>query len=415
MNHRYLPWSRSITLTIMLAAAFAAGIVVERGSAALVRYFRPQPVPEQTFEPFWETWRLVDKYYVDREAVDPQRMTRGSIEGLLNSLGDYGHTTYLTPEELKRMRSVLEGHMEGIGARMSLRKRLPTVESTIPGSPARKAGLRPGDVFLQVNGTNVTGMTLDRVVGLVRGPPGEKVHLRIARPGESKSIELDIDRARVEVPDVTWAMLPGVPVAHIAIQNFGNKADEQLREALASARKQGVKAVILDVRRNPGGLKEQAVAVTSEFLSSGNVFLEQDAAGDRKEIAVKKGGVATDLPLCVLIDEGSASSSEIFAGAIQDHERGKLIGGKTFGTGTVLQQFELSDGSAVLLAVWEWLTPKGRLIWKKGITPDILVGLPEGAAIRVPENESDMTAAQLAASEDKQLLEGLKILKKQIK
>src|SRR5262249_27117558 len=161
-----------------------------------------------------------------------------------------------------------------------------------------------------------------------RGPAGSVVHLRLLRKGEASPRELDITRARVEIPDVSWHQLPGGPIAHLAIHSFGERADDQLRQALADIRQQGIKGLVLDVRGNPGGLKEQAVAVTSEFLSGGNVFLEQDARGHRKAVPVKDGGVAPEIPLCLLIDEGTASSAEILAGALQDHRRGELVGAR---------------------------------------------------------------------------------------
>jgi carboxyl-terminal processing protease len=312
------------------------------------------------------------------------------------------------------MEDSLKGNLEGIGARMSVRRHQPTIAGVIPGSPAQKAGLQAGDVFMQVNGKDVAEMSLDRIAAMVRGPAGTEVHLKIFRPGDSKQLDFDITRAHVDVPDVTWHMLPGIPVAHVAVENFGDKAHNQLQAALSEARDQGAKAVIIDVRGNPGGLKDQAVAVTSMFLKSGVVFIEQDAQGKQTEVAVVPGGKWTDIPLCLLIDQGTASSAEIFAGAIQDHERGKLIGTRTFGTGTVLLPYRLSDGSAVLLAVAEWLTPKKRRIWHEGITPDIPVSMPEGASVLLPEAEGNLTAEELAKSDDKQLLKALQILKEQL-
>jgi carboxyl-terminal processing protease len=217
------------------------------------------------------------------------------------------------------------------------------------------------------------------------------------------------------VPDIAWHMLPGQPIAHVAIQNFGAHTDEQLRAALAAARKQGAKGLILDLRGNRGGLKEQAVKVTSEFLKPGElVFIEKDANGKEKPVEVEPDGVARDIPLCVLIDDGTASSAEILAGAIQDYQRGKLIGTTTFGTGTVLGEFKLTDGSAVLLAVDQWLTPKGRQIWHKGIAPDIEVQLPQGAYSLLPESERTLSADALAKSKDTQLLKAIEVLKKEL-
>ena len=401
------------SLPIFLVAAFLAGALLER-TGLLPGSHRPPAGLGHTFDPFWEAWRLVDRYYVDRERVQPKTMTQGAIEGMLASLGDYGHTTYLTKEEFEGLESGLEGQLEGIGARITVQQRRPTIVSTMSNSPARAAGLLPGDVRVSVDGKPVGDLPLDRVVEMVRGRPGTTVRLRVIHKGQAKPVDLEITRARVDVPDVTWHMLPGEAVAHVAIQSFGKQADAQLREALDGARGQGARALLVDVRANPGGLKEQAVAVTSEFIGQGNVFLEKDAEGKETPVPVRKGGHALTIPMCVLIDEGTASSAEIFAGAIQDHRRAKLVGAKTVGTGTVLGPFKLSDGSAVLLAIAEWLTPNGRKIWHEGIPPDVDVALPEGAQPLLPEAEAELDAAGLAKSNDKQLLRGLQILKEQI-
>jgi carboxyl-terminal processing protease len=398
------PRSRS-TFLILLLAAFAAGVLLDRAG-----WLPGSAVPPGLGRTFGEAWRLVEQHYVDRSAVKPGRMTDGAIEGMLASLGDVGHTTYATREELQELEQGLKGEMEGIGARVTLREHRPTVMDTVPNSPARAAGLEAGDVIVDVNGKPVASLPLQRVVQMVRGPAGTEVRLRIQREGLSQPLDFTIRRAKVDVPEVAWHLLPGTDVAHLAIHNFGNHADEQLKAALDEARQKGARKLILDVRGNPGGLKDQAVAVTSEFLTSGNVFLMQDVHGQRTPVAVKPGGVAQDIPLCVLIDEGTASSAEIFAGAIQDHHRGKLVGAHTFGTGTVLQPFVLSDGSAVLLAVAEWLTPDGRSFWHKGIPPDIAVSLPPNATVLLPESEDHLDAAALGRSTDTQLLKAIEVL-----
>jgi carboxyl-terminal processing protease len=200
----------------------------------------------------------------------------------------------------------------------------------------------------------------------------------------------------------------------VAIHRFGGRSHAQLRAALEEARSKGARALILDVRGDLGGLKEQAVAITSEFLADGVVLVEKDGHGKKKSVPVRAGGCATDLPLCVLIDSRTASSAEIFAGALQDHGRGRLIGTRTFGAGTILQPFELSDGSAILLAVAEWFTPNGRCIWHHGLTPDVEVMLPEGSAAMLPEMEGFLTPQELAASGDRQLLRAIALLKGQV-
>jgi carboxyl-terminal processing protease len=414
MSHQPTSWNRSLVLPF-LVLTFLGGIFVERfGIIPGSRAYVPAHLGD-TFDPFWEAWTAVEKHYVDRAAIQPKRMTQGAIEGMLESLGDIGHTTYLTPKEWERLKQSLKGNLEGIGARMSVRKQQPIIVSTVPGSPARKQ-LRPGDVLLEVDGKPVGGQPLSRVAEMIRGQAGSTVALRVARQvkGKNEVLSLHIVRAKVEVPAVSWRVLKDVPVAHIAIQEFGEQADAQLKKALQEVRKRGVRGLIVDVRGNLGGLKDQAVAVSSEFLKEGAVFIEEDAEGQRETIPVQPGGAATDLPLVLLIDEGSASSAEIFAGAIQDHRRGKLVGTKTFGAGTVLRPFELSDHSVVMLAVAKWLTPDGRQIWHHGITPDVDVPLPAGASILLPDEETSLTAQDVARSEDLQLRRALEIVRQEM-
>jgi carboxyl-terminal processing protease len=400
---------------LLLLVTFALGMQVERRGWLPSGGHHEPPESARAFEPFWETWYLVHQRYVDRGQIKDDRMVQGAILGMLATLGDLGHTTYLTKDEVQKLEASLKGKLEGIGCLISLRKQGPTIRQTMPKSPARQAGLQPGDVLIEVDGKDVHGLSLEQLVQYVRGPAGSEVHMKVLRGDPPKPVDFDIKRAKVDVPDIAWNMLPGQPIAHVAIQIFGEHTDEQLRASLDDARGQGAKGVILDVRGNTGGLKEQAVKVTSEFLQSGDVvFIEKDAGGNEKPVAVEPNGVARDIPLCVLIDEASASSSEIFAGALQDYQRGKLIGMRTFGTGTVLGEFKLTDGSAVLLAVDQWLTPKGRQIWHKGIAPDIEVQLPQGAYSLLPESERKLTADVLAQSKDAQLLKAIEVLKKEL-
>jgi carboxyl-terminal processing protease len=415
MNDHYPTGNKLFLVLLVVLIAFGVGALADRSG------FLPGSGPRapaslgRTFDPFWETWDLVEKYYVDRKAVQPERMTRYAIRGMLTSLGDVGHTTYLSPDEFARLKESMEGYFVGIGITLGVRRGQPTVVQVLPNSPAKAAGLRAGDVFLAVNGKSATNQSGTRVAELVRGPEGTKVRLTVMRPGVSRPLTFRIKRAKVALEDVEWRMLPGTKVAHVAIHNFGSKADKQLREALRGARAKGAKALILDVRGNSGGLKEQAVAVTSEFLKGGTVFIEQDAQGNRKKEMVKPGGLATDIPAVTLIDGGTASSAEILAGALHDHGRAKLVGTRTFGTGTVLQPFPLSDGSAVLLAVKEWLTPDGHQIWHKGIQPDVEVTLSPGATLLFPGVDEGLTAEQLAHSSDKQLLKALEVIQQQIR
>lgn len=399
---------------LLVTLAFALGMQVERRGWLSPSYEPPEA--RQTFRPFWESWNKVHDKYVDRASINDEHMMQGAIVGMLASLGDIGHTTYLTREEVERLQENLKGELYGIGASVSIRKQRPTILYTLPKSPARAAGLKPGDVIQQVDGKSVQMLSLQQLVSRIRGPAGTQVHLKVLRGTPTQQVDLEIERARVDVPDVSWQMLPGEPrIAHVALRNFGEQTDEHLREALETLQQQGAKAIILDLRGNTGGLKKQAVKVSSEFLKPGEVvFLQRNAKGETEEMKAEKNGLAPDILLCVLIDEATASSAEILSGAIQDHERGKLIGTHTFGTGTVLGQFQLSDGSALLLAISEWLTPKGRQIWHKGITPDIEVALPQEASPIMPESETKLTADVLAHSNDTQLLKAIEVMKKEL-
>jgi len=415
MIHRQGFLTRPLAMFVIVAAAFSAGILVERSGRILAPYQYTPAGMESTFSPFWQSWDAVQKHYVDREAVNPQRMTRAAIEGMLASLGDPGHTIYLPPDDRKSLESALAGSVEGIGIRINFAGRKAAVLFTYAGSPARAAGLRSGDQLLEVNSKDVRGMSPDRIAALIRGPLEGKVHIRVLRPGEPQPLEFDVARAKVDVPDVAWSMLPGLPIAHLAVESFGDKVHDQLKAALEEIRKKGAKGIVLDLRGNQGGIKDQAVTVSSEFLKDGNVFLERDANGNQIAVPVREGASAADIPVCLLIDGGTASSAEIVAGALQDHGRGKLIGTHTLGFGTLLQRFVLIDNSAVLIAVAEWLTPNGRRIWRQGIAPDIVVNLPDGASVMLPEMEGDLAAAGRAGKiEDKQLLKAIEILSEQI-
>jgi carboxyl-terminal processing protease len=416
MNDRYeAPPRWHFPPFLLLLAAFAAGVFLDRAGWIPGRSDRQPAHLGKTFAPFWEAWRKVQDHYVDRTRVDDGRLTQGAIRGMLHELGDPGHTTYLTPQDRARLKRELAGQMYGIGASIGLDKGQPTIVTTVPGSPAQAAGIRPGDVVLAVNGKGVDGLRPQEVVSKMSGPTGGTLQLRVRRAGKDRDVALK--RGTFEVPMVSWRLLPGSAVAHVALRRFGTKADVQLRQALTQARSEGARALILDLRGNPGGLKEQAIAVASEFLQKGQVvFLQEDARGEQEAIRARAGGRAVDLPLCVLIDRSTASSAEILAGALQDHRRGKLVGLPTYGTGTVVREYPLSDGSAVRLAIYQWLTPGGRRIWRRGVAPDkgLEVALLRGDRILFPEAAGKLTPADLTRIRDRQLLKALEVLNKDI-
>lgn len=397
---------RIAALCLVIMLAFGAGTLV--GSASASAQSTPD-IPED-FALFWQAWGIVQDHFIDRDVLDSKELTYGAVEGLIQALGDEGHTTFLTPSELEHQQSAMSGSFSGIGAQLGVKDGLPVIVAPIDNSPASEAGIQAGDIILSVDGEDVTSKSLDEIVNLVRGPAGTEVVLTLLREGADSSIEVPLIRREIKVAAVSWTMVPGTKVALLRLNQFSATAKAEMVDALEAIKAEGATGLILDVRNNPGGLLAQAISVTSQFLKNGNVMQEENANGRRRVYRVESGGVATDIPMVVLINPGSASSAEIFAGAIQDQKRGKLIGETTFGTGTVLQTFNLDDGSALLLGTSQWLTANGRLIRKQGIAPDVEVKLATDAEFLTPTLVKELTAEEMATSGDAQLLAGLDAL-----
>lgn len=339
----------------------------------------------QTFEAFWQTWDLVHSTYVD-QPVDDTTLMRGAINGMLQSLGD-PHTSYMNPEEYSQANTALEGEYEGIGAIVDITGDYLKIVSPMPDSPAEKAGLKVGDIIIAVDGEDMTGMDGNIVLSKVKGPAGTSVVLTIQREGVDQSFDVTVTRAKITQSSVTYKMLDS-GVAYVGLSNFGEKTTQDLKKALKELLAQNPKGLILDLRYNGGGFLETAVEVTSQFLDSGNVLLEE--YGDKTQTAYPalEGGLALDIPIVVLVNEGSASASEITAGALQDAGRAKLIGVTTYGKGSVQKWTALQDNQgAVRITIARWLTPKERQINEIGLTPDIEVKISEDdiAAGRDPQ------------------------------
>jgi carboxyl-terminal processing protease len=349
-----------------------------------------------------QAYGLIQQHYVDKKAVVPQEMAHAAIRGMLETLGDRGHTQFLTNSERQFQQASLAGRFGGIGAEISIQGERPVIVAPMDGTPAQRAGIRPGDVILSVEGEDTAKLPLEQVILKVRGPRGTPVRLTIQHAGEDAPVELTIVREEISLRSVSSRYFEDEGVLHIRLAQFSSGAADNIRRAIADARERGLRGVVMDVRNNPGGLLEQAVNVTSEFLAEGNVLLEQDRDGKRKPYPVKRGGTAADVPLVVVVNQGSASSSEVFAGAVQDYKRAVIVGEQTFGTGTVLSSWELRDGSALLLGFAYWLTPEGRMIRDGGITPDVVVPMPAGTPALTPERGGNLTFAEVA-EQDPQL------------
>ena len=398
-----------VVLMIVASVSLASGVMLGGSGILFGRGPNSLDAPDE-FSVFWQAWDIVHKNFVDRSALDPTQLTYGAVRGMVGALGDEGHTAFLTPEEIERQRTDLAGTFTGIGAQLGIRDALPVIVAPFDGSPAYEAGVKAGDIIMKVDGEDVTTLPLNDIAAKIRGPEGTVVVLSLLRPEENRSLEVSITRGEIKVPAATWAMVPGTKTALIRLSQFSANATDDVKQAILEANEAKAAAIIVDVRNNPGGLLEQAISVTSQFLADGDVLLEEDASGKRKPYAVQRGGLAPDIPLAVLINPGSASSAEIFAGAIQDHKRGLVVGETTFGTGTVLQPYSLSDGSALLLGTKQWLTPDGRLIRKQGIQPDVEVVLPIEADLLIPLELHDLDAQAVLDSGDEQLLKALELL-----
>jgi carboxyl-terminal processing protease len=403
MNPRRHRW-------VLYIAFFSFGLIACHLLAAFTVPNTIPPEAESDFRLMAQAWNTIQRFYVDRAAVKPQLMTYGAISGMVDSLGDTGHSRFLTPEMVEQERDFSKGELEGIGAEVQKKNNQVVIVAPVDGSPAQRAGLKPGDIILKVNGENVGGLPLEQAVSRILGPPGTTVKLTILNPGTGRTVDVALVRARIKLHSVKWLRLPGTTVADVRIAAFNKGVTRDLRKVLMTIQQEGLTGFILDLRSNPGGLYDEAVATASQFLAGGNVLLEKNAMGEITPVPVESGGIALAIPMVVLINSGTSSGAEIVAGALQDAHRAKLLGEKTFGTGTVLQSFPLSDGSAVLLAIEEWLTPAGRVIWHQGISPNIVVSLPPDVTPLIPEAEKGMTPAGLRVSKDEQLLKALDLL-----
>jgi carboxyl-terminal processing protease len=401
-------------LAASIAVSFLAGAVVDK--VLRVPQKAVDPAPQKAgpdFSLIHQAWELINQEYVDRSALARGPLTAGAISGLVDSLGDTGHSTYLTPSMVREESSMMQGEYVGVGLEITMKNEGVVIVAPLDGSPALRAGLRAGEQILKVNGQSVDGMGLNEVVSLIVGPADSMVVLTIFNPASGATAEIPLRRARIRLDNLSWKPFPGYPYADIRLAAFSRGIAAELKTALQKIEAMKLQGAVLDLRNNPGGELDEAIGVASQFLSGGDVVLEKDARGRITRDPVKAGGVAIHMPLVVLTNEGTASGAEIVAGALQDARRAVVIGETTFGTGTVLENFPLSDGSSLLLAVREWLTPKGRTIWHKGIVPDVRVALPLDASLIAPEDLAGMTRKSLDASTDAQMKAALKVLSRQ--
>jgi len=327
------------------------------------------------FQRLSEVWELLNREHIDQDNLDPQAISDGAIRGMLRALDD-PYASFLNPEQYSLESEDIRGFFGGIGAEVGIRDGVITILAPMPDTPAEAAGVRPGDVILEVDGVSIRGLSLLEVVRLIRGERGTTVTLLLRHVNNSETVSIEIERDVINLVSVTLLMQVG-RIGHLRLSGFTGTTGEELKEALERfERSQGV-GLVLDLRNNPGGLVSSVVEVTSQFIGDGLVLYQVDAQGNRRDWGIKSGGKALDVPMVVLVNEFSASASEVFAGAIVDNGRATIIGTTTFGKGSVNNLWPLDDGSGVNFTTARWFTPNGSLIEGEGITPDVVLEFAE--------------------------------------
>jgi carboxyl-terminal processing protease len=329
------------------------------------------------FEVLSEVWQALNNNYVDKTKLDPKKLSEGAARGMMESLDPF--SSYVDPDTHKLEMSGLEGKFEGIGAVISMKDNQLTVVSPIADSPADKAGIKPGDKILEIDSQRTSSMSLVEATFKIRGAKGTSVKLLVLHQGDTEPVLVEIVRDEIKAQSVSLEMRDDM--AYIKITQFLKSTGDELQSVLAEAIGKGARGVVLDLRNNPGGLLNASADVASQFLAMGMVAKVVDDKGNESAVPVKKGGIGTHLPIIVLVNNGSASASEIVAGALQDYGRAKLAGSQTFGKGSVQIIHDLNDGSALHITAYKWLTPFGRPIDGVGLTPDIVSDLKDEALV----------------------------------
>jgi len=374
-------WQRWILGAVIVAVAATTTFVAGFGVG---HYVIPSPqaaaaataeAHEEQFRLFWEAWRLLEEQFYTQEPLDSQAMTYGAIRGMVTSLEDR-HTVFMDPVQADLFKEDLDGSFGGIGATVNMTEEgLLRITKPLPGSPAEEAGLEVGDIIVEVDSQTVQGLDLVKAIMLIRGPQDTSVRLVVRRMDGSVS-QLTIRRGIITVP-TTEARLLEDGIAYLALWECNARAPQEVDGALTELMREDPRGLVLDLRGNPGGFLYVAKEVASQFVDRGLLLLERSSDGSTIRHEAQPGGLATDVPLVVLVDGGSASASEIIAGAIQDTGRGILIGEQTFGKGSVQTTERLSDGSALQITIRRWFTPNDRQIQGEGLTPDVEIVMAE--------------------------------------
>lgn len=347
----------------------------------------------------WETWQVVKDAYLRAADVSNQALIHGAASGLVQSLKD-PHSIFLPPADSKKFAEDLNGSFGGIGAEIGIKNETLTVIAPLKNSPAEKAGIRSGDKILEINATSTVNLSINEAVKLIRGPKGTEVKFTIGRSGSEKPLKITVVRDTINVPITEWKMKEN-QLAHLQLFTFSENSPQLMKKAIEEIKAAGAKGIVLDLRNDPGGFLESAIQIASFFVKPGdNIVFEEFRSGKKNVFNSTGDQVAKDIPLVILINSGSASASEIVAGALRDNLGTKIIGEKSFGKGTVQELKNLHDGSTVKITIAHWVLPGGLQIDKNGIEPDIAIK---------PTDED------IEKKNDVQLAKALEILREQVK
>ncbi|MBU1179265.1 S41 family peptidase [Patescibacteria group bacterium] len=366
-------------LVAIVIAIFMLGIYLgysNRPAAIKVLsvFNKQDPVVSQEldFNSFWKTWNIIESKYVSNDGLDKQKMLWGAISGLVGSLGD-PYSSFFPPKEAGVFESSVRGDFEGVGMEIGIKNNILTVVAPLKGTPADMAGMKPGDKILKIEDTLTADLTVEEAVQLIRGEKGTKVALSILREGTEEPFQVEIVRDVIQIPVLETEKKDG-GIFVINLFSFSGRSVNEFRNALREMIDSGSSKLILDLRGNPGGYLDAAVDIASWFLPMGDVVAREQFSDDHEELYRSKGyNVFNNLPMVILINEGSASASEIVAGALSEHGKATLVGKKTYGKGSVQEMISIENGSSLKLTIARWLTPNGKSISKEGLEPDISV------------------------------------------
>ena len=366
---RFAAWPLLLSLSLVMAStAMLMAACGNFGSSDPQGQSAGELPPE--FAKLAEVWALLEREHIDANSLDRQAAADGAIRGMMDSIND-PHAAYLDSGQYSMMRQDIQGYFEGIGAEVGVRNGLITIVAPILDTPAHEAGLETNDVILEVDGASTRGMELFEVINLIRGQQGTAVRLLVRKARDGATEEVEIVRGVISLESVRLTMLVG-RIGHLRVTSFTGTSNEELQRSLERFQRSRGLGLVVDIRNNPGGLVSSVLEVTSQFVDEGLVLYQLDGKGNRRDWNADPGGMALDVPMVVLMNNGSASASEIFAGAIMHHGRAQTIGSTTYGKGSVNNLWPLTDGSAVNFTIARWYTPSGMLIEGEGVTPNII-------------------------------------------